>query len=104
MSESQFHVVNGTVVTRDGLLNGATIRVVGDRIALITPLERIASEAIDLGGGWLVTWFQPELNMAPPVWAIAAGVGMALATGLVFGMAPARRAARLDPVLALARH
>ena len=59
---------------------------------------------LGLGGGWLVTWFQPALNMAPPVWAIAAGVGMALATGLVFGIAPARRAARLDPVLALARH
>jgi len=57
MNESQFHVVNGTVVTRDGLLNGATIRVVGDRIALITPLERIASEAIDLRGGWLVPGF-----------------------------------------------
>ena len=49
-------------------------------------------------------YFLPALNMAPPVWAVAAGVGMAVATGLVFGITPARRAARLDPVLALARH
>jgi putative ABC transport system permease protein len=59
---------------------------------------------LGLGGSWLVMWFQPALNMVPPVWAIAAGAGMALATGLVFGIAPARRAARLEPVQALARH
>jgi len=37
------------------------------------------------------------------LWAIFSAVGVALITGLLFGVMPARRAARLDPVLALAR-
>ena len=39
----------------------------------------------------------------PPDWAVLAGVLTALATGLLFGVLPARRAATLDPVAALAR-
>jgi putative ABC transport system permease protein len=72
--------------------------------ALLSLFGALLGLGLGLGGGWLAMWFQPALNMTPPVWAIAAGVGMALATGLVFGITPARRAARLDPVLALARH
>ena len=37
----------------------------------------------------------------PPLWAVPAAVGMAFITGLTFSIAPARRAAALDPVLAL---
>ena len=39
----------------------------------------------------------------PPDWAVLAGLGTALFTGLLFGVLPARNAARLDPVTALAR-
>jgi len=41
--------------------------------------------------------------MRPPPWAIVAGVSVAIVTGIVFGFMPARRAARLDPVLSLAK-
>lgn len=44
-----------------------------------------------------------DFALTPPLWAAPAAVGIALATGLVFGVMPARRAARLDPVQALAR-
>lgn len=45
----------------------------------------------------------PALPAYPPDWAVAAALATALATGFVFGVMPARRAARLDPVAALMR-
>lgn len=44
----------------------------------------------------------PALPAAPPTWAVVAAVTLSLAVGAVFGWLPARRAAALDPVLALA--
>ncbi len=43
----------------------------------------------------------PVFPMAPPWWSMPAAVGTALLAGLVFSWMPARRAAALDPVLAL---
>lgn len=43
----------------------------------------------------------PVLDFASPVWASASGVAVAVLSGLVFGILPARRAASLDPVRAL---
>jgi putative ABC transport system permease protein len=43
----------------------------------------------------------PVFPVAAPLWAPLAAVGVALGTGLLFGVLPARRAARLDPVRAL---
>ena len=43
----------------------------------------------------------PALPAYPPDWAVIAALGTALGTGLLFGVMPARRAARLDPVQAL---
>jgi putative ABC transport system permease protein len=45
----------------------------------------------------------PALPLAAPWWAILAAFGTALGTGILFSVWPARRAARLDPVMALAR-
>jgi putative ABC transport system permease protein len=45
----------------------------------------------------------PDFPMAPPVWANLAAIAVSVSVGLFFGAAPARRAARLDPVAALAR-
>ncbi len=45
----------------------------------------------------------PTLPAWPPWWAVSASAGVALLTGLLFSLLPARRAARLDPVLALSR-
>jgi putative ABC transport system permease protein len=52
----------------------------------------------------LIVQFYPTLQTTPPPWAIAAAMGTALCSGLVFSLMPARRAARLDPIQALARH
>jgi len=68
-------------------------------------LLSIAGGAIGVGASWLVTelfelWF-PGLPIDPPVWAVLAAVGLAVATGVLFGVLPARRASHLDPVEAL---
>ena len=45
----------------------------------------------------------PAFPATPPAWAVAAALFVSLAVGLVFGVMPAMRATRLDPVAALAR-
>lgn len=45
----------------------------------------------------------PVIPIAAPLWSILAAVGIAMGTGLLFGVMPAIRASRLDPVNALAR-
>lgn len=45
----------------------------------------------------------PELPFAAPLWAELAAVAVAVGTGLLFALLPARRAARLEPVAALTR-
>jgi putative ABC transport system permease protein len=58
--------------------------------------------AIGEAGSWLIGRIYPALPVGAPWWAIIAALGIAFTTGLIFGVMPARRAARLDPVQALA--
>lgn len=59
-----------------------------------------------LGLGLLGVWtgreLYPVLPLAPPPWALFGALAVGLGAGLVFGVLPARRAASLDPVQALA--
>jgi putative ABC transport system permease protein len=50
----------------------------------------------------LLEIFYPHLNFAPPIWSVAGAMLVALVCGVVFGILPARRAADLDPIAALA--
>ncbi len=68
---------------------------------LLSAVGAAAGLALGYGGDWALARAYPALPLGPPAWAAAAATGVALATGLVFGAAPARRAARLDPVQAL---
>jgi putative ABC transport system permease protein len=55
--------------------------------------------------GWLLSLairtFVPSLPSTVPVWSVVAGFTMATSIGLFFGMWPALKAARLDPIAAL---
>jgi putative ABC transport system permease protein len=60
---------------------------------------------IGMGIGWLISVIArlvfPSLPTAVPLWAAALGVIVSVAVGLFFGIWPANKAARLDPVVAL---
>ncbi len=55
--------------------------------------------------GWLISIVArlvfPSLPTAVPLWAAGTGVAVSVAVGLFFGVWPATKAARLDPVVAL---
>ena len=57
-----------------------------------------------LAGNWVMQQYFPDFPFQAPEWALWAAVGVALGTGLLFGLLPARHAANLDPVQALSRH
>jgi putative ABC transport system permease protein len=48
--------------------------------------------------GLVAGYFVPNLPAVPPLWAIASGLGVSTLVGLLFGVWPAAKAARLDPV------
>jgi putative ABC transport system permease protein len=51
----------------------------------------------------LVRFVFPSLTTSVPLWAVVAGFVSSVSIGLFFGMWPAMKAARLDPIVAL-RH
>jgi putative ABC transport system permease protein len=65
-----------------------------------------AGGLLGLAIGWLavrgLVALYPALPATPPPWAVAAAFSLSVAVGAVFGVLPARRATRLDPVAALA--
>jgi len=71
--------------------------------ALLSLAGALAGYALGHAGAWVIRTLYPVLPAYPPDWAVLAALGTALVTGVLFGVMPARRAAALDPVLALAR-
>ena len=49
----------------------------------------------------VMTGVYPTLDFTPPLWSVAGAVTVAIASGIFFGIMPARRAAELDPIAAL---
>jgi putative ABC transport system permease protein len=92
-----------------GLLKALGARPADVRAAFLceATLLSLLGALLGLGAGRLVAGFAgdlyPALHGSIPPYAIFASVGTALVAGGVFGVWPAQRAARLDPVQALGR-
>lgn len=60
---------------------------------------------LGLSLGWAATRvllvFYPALSAKTPVWAVVAAMAVSLAVGVLFGVLPALRAMRMDPIAAL---
>ncbi|MBI3894661.1 MAG: ABC transporter permease [Acidobacteria bacterium] len=56
---------------------------------------------VGLGIGWFLQCLYPSIPTAVPLWAAALGLLVSLAVGLFFGLWPAVKASRLEPVEAL---
>jgi putative ABC transport system permease protein len=54
-------------------------------------------------GSFVIRRIYPAVPAFAPLWAVAGALALAVITGVVFSVLPARRAARLDPAMALAR-
>jgi putative ABC transport system permease protein len=70
--------------------------------ALLSSIGSLAGLALGYAGSAIIGQIYPSLPVSPPWWAVLAACGTALGTGILFSVWPARRAARLDPVAALA--
>jgi putative ABC transport system permease protein len=83
---------------------GATRREILWQFLVEAGLLTVLGAALGLatGGGLasLVETFTP-MPAEVPTWAIASALVMAAITGMLFGLLPALRASRLDPVAAL---
>jgi putative ABC transport system permease protein len=70
---------------------------------LLSVLGAVLGLAIGQAGSWFIGYLYPVLPVGAPLWAFVAATAVALGTGLLFSLLPAKRAAKLDPVQALSR-
>jgi putative ABC transport system permease protein len=70
--------------------------------ALLSAIGSLAGLLLGYTGSFIIGQIYPTLPVSPPWWAVIAACTIALGTGILFSVWPARRAARLDPVAALA--
>ncbi|HEY8025451.1 MAG TPA: ABC transporter permease [Burkholderiaceae bacterium] len=92
-----------------GLLKalGATDRAIRllflTEASMLSLVGALVGYLIGQAGAAFIRYLYPSFPAFPPNWAVVAGIGTALATGILFGVLPARRAAKLDPVQSLAK-
>ena len=67
----------------------------------LTGIGGILGVILALGGSFLIQVFLPSLPSLIPPWSVFAALTVSVVIGLVFGVWPARKASRLDPIVAL---
>jgi putative ABC transport system permease protein len=86
-----------------GATGGGIRAVFLTEATLLSLTGAVVGYVLGLVGAALIRQLYPTFPAYPPDWAVLAGLGTALVTGILFGVMPARRAARLDPVQALSK-
>lgn len=71
--------------------------------AMLSAVGAVLGSLLGQTGSFVIRRLYPAVPAFAPIWAVIAAVAIALATGVLFSVMPARRAAALDPAAALAR-
>jgi putative ABC transport system permease protein len=75
-------------ITRQFLFEAMTLTLMGGLLGVLLALMV----------GQLISWLIPDLPSSIPMWAVVTGLVVSIFIGLVFGVWPARKASRLDPI------
>jgi putative ABC transport system permease protein len=86
-----------------GVTYGQVVAVFLVEAAILSTAGGSLGLVAGLGAGRFLQWLYPDFPVQPPPWAVAAALGVSCSVGLIFGILPARNAARLNPVQALMR-
>ncbi|MCK6682864.1 MAG: ABC transporter permease [Thermoanaerobaculia bacterium] len=84
-----------------GATTGQVLRAFLAEASILSTLGGVAGLVAGFLAVRTLRVFYPAFPAEPPPWAIWGALGVSLAVGIVFGLLPARRASRLDPVAAL---
>jgi putative ABC transport system permease protein len=86
-----------------GATSGQVLRIFLTEAATLSAIGGAAGLAVAASLTAVVRGMYPAFPMQPPPWAMPAALLVSLSVGVLFGVLPARRAARLDPIGALTR-
>ena len=86
-----------------GATSAAVKRLFMVEALLLSLMGGLLGLILGYAGAALIRQLYPAFPAYPPLWAVLAGLGTALASGLIFGVMPAKRAAELDPLQALSK-
>lgn len=84
-----------------GVTRGQVLTVFLVEALILAGLGGALGLGLGTGSVWVFKGFYPNFPASPPPWAFVAAFSVALGVGALFGLWPAARAARVDPVLAL---
>jgi putative ABC transport system permease protein len=86
-----------------GAADGQVLAAFLVEAALLALIGGVAGVALGAAAVRVFVDIYPTFPAAPPAWAVAAALSVSLLVGISFGVWPARRATRLDPVTALVK-
>ncbi len=84
-----------------GARRGDVIRQFLTEAIVLTGLGGLAGVLVGVGAAACLPLIFPSMPTSVPIWAVVSAVLMAMSVGLFFGIYPAVKASRLDPVEAL---
>jgi putative ABC transport system permease protein len=85
-----------------GAENGQILAIFLAEAILIAAMGGLLGLALGWSGIRILALVYPAFPATTPLWAVAAALATSVGMGALFGVLPARRASRLEPVAALA--